>query len=501
MGKNIIKSFVSIFGSQVGVLFFTIMTTPILTRLLGSDGYGDYSFLLSILQGLVVLVSAGSFNAIRKHIAEEREFEKWSDEVFTFYLKIGLLFSILAIITIIIVAPMDFITGSLGEDFVFYFYLLALIMPFQVLLRISRSALMGFSLEHHSEPLPVVDRAIFMAFVIFFSQVGWGVPAVLAGRTVAVGIASIIAIIFVTQRIQISMIFKQTSPDIPQIDLLKYSLSTMILSFLLLSIYHIDVLLLRIMVGSTETGYYRAALVIAEFLWFVPIAIQTALLHSVSQLWTDEQYDKLTAIASLAVRYTLILTILLVLGTAGLADPLLSLYFGQEFTAATVPLLLLLPGALGFAIARPIFAISQGQDNLRVLIFVTLVAAALNLLLNLMLIPRYGMNGAAISTSIAYGSMFGLHVWSARRLGFNPLADIRIKKISITTLIAAVPIIAIPRYIEYDILALTTTPIFGLLIFLSIAFKTKAIELEEIRSFLPDLYKFYQELRNTFLSR
>lgn len=485
MNRNISNTFLHIFGSKVGVLFLTIIITPLLTRLLGSDGYGDYAFLMSIFQWLLVFVYAGSFNGIRKYISEDRDLEKWADEVFTFYLRIVLAISIPVIVIMLLLAHTKFIIDLLGEEFISYFYFIAIMIPFQALLRTSRSALMGFNLEHRSEPLRVVDKAIFAGFVIIFFYTGGGVAAVLAGRTIAIGLVSIIAIIVLTQYVQLSMIFKRSSNYIPRIDLLKYSLSTMVLAFLLLSIYNLDILLLRIFVGSVETGYYRAALVIAEFLWFVPIALQLTLLHSTSQLWVEGQYERLTTISTQAVRYTLVFTILLVLGIVGLVNPFLSLYFGQEFTAAAVPLLLLLPGALGFAIARPIFSISQGQDNLRVLILVTTVAAVLNLVLNLILIPRYGMNGAAVATSIAYGSMFGLHVWSAIQLGFNPLADIRIKPIIITTLIASVPIIVLPRLIESTILSLIITPVIGFLIFLYIALKTKSMELEEIRSFLP----------------
>ena len=477
---NAIRSILSIFSSRVGVLFFTIIITPVLTRLLGSDGYGDYSFLISTLQWSLTLVYVGSFNGIRKYIAEEREIEKWADQVFAFYLKIVVVSATLAITIIFAITETGLVTNLLGENFVLYFYLIALMIPFRALFRTSRSVLLGFSLEHYSEPLRIIDKAIFAGFVVLLSYVGWGVAAVLVGRTIAIGIVSIVSIALISRKIQLSTIFKPSTDLFPKSDLLKYGLSTMIFSFLIISMYHLDILLLRILVGDRETGYYKAALVIAEFLWFVPIAIQISLLHSTSKLWAEEQYERLTRVSTQVVRYTLLFTILLVLGTAGLADPLLSLYFGQEFSASVVPLLLLLPGALGFAVARPIFAISQGQDNLRILIIVTAVAALLNLVLNLMLIPKYGMNGAAVATSVSYGSMFGLHVWSARRLGFNPLADIRFKKIIVTTSIAAVPIITVPQYIASDILALLIIPPIGFLIFSFVALRSKAVQKQEI---------------------
>jgi len=50
-------------------------------------------------------------------------------------------------------------------------------------------------------------------------------------------------------------------------------------------------------------------------------------------------------------------------GLAALADIAVPIYFGAEAEPAITPLLLLLPGALGFAIARPILAVSQGKER------------------------------------------------------------------------------------------------------------------------------------------
>ncbi|GAB7119119.1 hypothetical protein JCM9743_15820 [Natrinema sp. JCM 9743] len=64
-------------------------------------------------------------------------------------------------------------------------------------------------------------------------------------------------------------------------------------------------------------------------------------------------------------------------------DVAVPIYFGAEAEPAITPLLLLLPGALGFALARPILAISQGEGTLRYPVAATGGAALLNLGLNL----------------------------------------------------------------------------------------------------------------------
>lgn len=81
-------------------------------------------------------------------------------------------------------------------------------------------------------------------------------------------------------------------------------------------------------------------------------------------------------------------TLLLLIGLAVLAYLLTLLYFGPGFEAAVMPMLLLLPEVFGLAIAKPIYAIGQEKGQLRGLIVATGVAAILNLVLDLLLIPQ-----------------------------------------------------------------------------------------------------------------
>lgn len=484
MKHNIVRSVFAIFSSKIGVLLSTIVITPLLVRLLGSDGYGDYAFILSTLQWILILVYAGSFNGVRKYISEERAVEEWASSVYSFYLRIVLGIAVVVISVIIVFTQSDLVVSVLGEEFTLYFYIIALMIPFRVLSRISRSALMGFSLEPYAESLQVIDRLIFLVFVVIFFYLGGSVVAVLISRTIAYMTTALVAFLIVVRYIHLSNLVTRESTSLPRKRMLIYGFSSMILSFLMASMYQLDVILLRLMVGSTETGYYKAALVIAEFLWLTPIAVQIALVHSTSQLWVEEKYDQLTDISTRATRYTLLFSLLLVLGIAGLARPFLTIYFGSDFEAAVLPLLLLLPGVLGFAVARPVFAISQGQDKLRILIFATAISALLNFILNLLLIPLYGMNGAAIATSMAYGSMFFLHVWCAQRLGFNPIADIRVGRIALTAIISGALIIGLPLYISSDLLAVLVVPIVGFTLYSLLACKTGAIHWQEVQTLI-----------------
>lgn len=122
---------------------------------------------------------------------------------------------------------------------------------------------------------------------------------------------------------------------------------SIVLVFLLMSLYHVDILMLQQFRESSDVGNYRAALQIAEFLWFVPLALQTVFVHSTSELWSRNRTREITDLASRTTRYTFLLTGVMAVGLAALADVAIPLYFGAEAEPAIDPLLLLLPGALG----------------------------------------------------------------------------------------------------------------------------------------------------------
>lgn len=99
------------------------------------------------------------------------------------------------------------------------------------------------------------------------------------------------------------------------------------------------------------------------------------------------------------------------------------------------------------------------------------------------------MHGAAIATSIGYGSMFVLHCWSARQVGFDPLADARLARATLATILTAVPIFALTATISNPWLALLVVPPVGFVLYLGFALLVGALDLTEpleILSAFPD---------------
>ncbi|ELZ09994.1 flippase [Natrialba aegyptia] len=489
MNRSLASGIFSVVSTKVIVLVVTALSTPLLYRFLGASGFGDYSFLMSVFAIYMIFVSSGITDGVRKFLAEDRPKANWSKHVVGYYFRLALVLSVSGAVLMLLAAYFDLVGSAFGGGLSQYFYALALLVITAQFRDYARKTLMGFGLERYSEPLKVLDKIGFVIVAIPLAYFGAGVFGALVGHLVASTLVAAVGLALVHRRVSLSSVFDRPGDTFPRKTMLTFNSMSIALVFLLMSLYHIDIIMLQQFRASADVGNYRAALAIAEFLWFVGIALQTVYVHSTSELWSQNRHRQITELASRTTRYTFLLTAIMAVGLASLADVAIPLYFGSEAKPAIEPLLLLLPGALGFALARPILAISQGNGKLRYPVAATGAAAGINLVLNALLIPRFGMHGAAVATSIGYGSMFAFHCLSARVIGFDPLADARLGRGVVAALLAGAPILSLSMAITNPLLALVVVPPVGFLIFVGFALLVGALdptEPFEILGMLPD---------------
>ncbi len=163
----------------------------------------------------------------------------------------------------------------------------------------------------------------------------------------------------------------------------------------------IDQVMLKPLVDSSAVGLYDAAVRIAEVWLFIPAIIASSLFPAIINAKSVgvHEYKKRLIILS---GFMVLSGILVALPASLLAGPLMVLLYGPAFAAsATVFVIYVWTGIwASLDIVTRFFLIAE---NRKVLIFVTsFLTAVLNILLNLYLIPKYGIVGAAWSTFISY---------------------------------------------------------------------------------------------------
>lgn len=482
MVSKITRGFISVLGSKLTALLVSVIATPVFVRILSSSEYGNYAFILSIIGTLFIIVDSGIFDGMRKFIAENNNDEQWKNGIFGFYFLVGMVLAIITGIFIIIITRLGFINRVLGSKFRLYFYLLCILLVFKQLFMISRSALMGLRLEHHSESLKILQQFCFIVGAVSLAYIGFGVPGILLGHILSNIVAGLIGLYLISKKINIFAVDQIPYRSLPRRKLLSFNFLSVILILLVSSLYHVDIILLRLLVGGDETGFYKAIFLIAgPFIWIVPTAIQTVFLQSSSELESIGELEDISHHSKTATRYVLAFTVLLSIGLVLLSEPFIELYYGEQYVVASTALILLLPGSICISVARPILAIGQGLGQLRLLIYSTTLAALINLILNILLIPRYSIEGAALATSLGYASMLLLHIITAKKIGYQPIKNSRYTGTLISGIITLVIMKPFSSLLG-DLTSLLIIPPITTLLYMFIIIKIGILPLSEIRS-------------------
>ncbi|MFH0830446.1 MAG: flippase [Parcubacteria group bacterium] len=179
---------------------------------------------------------------------------------------------------------------------------------------------------------------------------------------------------------------------------LRYGLKGYLANTLQFLNYRSDLLLVSYFLGVTAVGWYSVAVNFAEVLWYVPSALGTVLFPAVANVSTA-QANVMTARVS---RQTVLLMTLASALVALVAPWLLPRLFGSDFIPSVNALLILLPGVLIFSVAKILGNDFSGRGLVVTNSIVSGLALIANVALNIVLVPRLGINGASLASSITY---------------------------------------------------------------------------------------------------
>ncbi|MCH8869954.1 MAG: flippase [Chloroflexi bacterium] len=181
-------------------------------------------------------------------------------------------------------------------------------------------------------------------------------------------------------------------------------------------IFTFDVVLIGLLMGSSAVGVYSASYRIVFLLLAISIAIKAAYLPSVTRAAESGPAQVATA-ASRSVELSSAIGFPAVIGGIVLATPLLNAVFGSDYVegARAFQVLLL---SIGFVfLSEPLHNVFVACNKLKQETAIIGTAAGVNILLNIVLIPRFGMVGAAIATAAAEGLLLVVGLAYIYRLG------------------------------------------------------------------------------------
>lgn len=180
-----------------------------------------------------------------------------------------------------------------------------------------------------------------------------------------------------------------------------------------------DILVLQQFRAPDDVAVYYAAAKTLTLIAFVHFAVSAAVAHRFSEYHETEDHARLKAFLAESIRWTFWASLAATVVILAMGRPLLSL-FGARFVDGYHLMFILAIGLMARATVGPVQRLLSMLGEQRICALVYATAFILNLGLCVILIPRFGIDGAAISTTTALVvESILLFTVTKRRLGFH----------------------------------------------------------------------------------
>lgn len=352
-----------------------VLSTAFITRYLGIEYKGDYSYITQMVLVLTIVFNLGI------HQSYSFFYRKNNGEVFEKYISVYLTQFILHILLALSLLPLI--------DNKIYIYIL-LLLPFSVINQQMEStmAIENIRLKIMLHMFLVTIR--MLSFLVIFLTLDTSLlpPIVI---TILLHIFSVLVYIYYSK------------PDIKKIrfdksfllKVIKYSWVPMLTALLINLNYSADVFLLKYMGTSTELGLYSTALGIINYFWLLPDAFKEVLLSKFTKTNSNKS-------VLFSIKLSLFTIILLIIAFVIFGRFAISILYGEEFLGSYLVTVILSLGAISMVFYKMIGVVLLAEGKRWLYFFLLLTSVVINIIANMVFIPIFGMYGAAYSSVISY---------------------------------------------------------------------------------------------------
>ncbi len=182
--------------------------------------------------------------------------------------------------------------------------------------------------------------------------------------------------------------------------ILTLSFPMFLTSVIFVVIYQSDTLMLGAFRTEAEVGVYTIALKLAVLTNFILISVNSTAAPKFSQIYHNGDLEELKVVAQASTRIAFWVIMPIILFSLVFGRQILGL-FGQEFRVGYSVLVILLVGQFVNVAAGAVGLFLDMTGHEKVFRNIVIFAGALNIVLNLILIPRYHLNGAAVASMLS----------------------------------------------------------------------------------------------------
>jgi len=423
--SHLIKGSVGSFILKSCGLLLQVTAGILIARSLGSSGYGTYAYALAIINLLTIPTVMGLPQLITRNIAiyhVKNEYSLMRGLLVRANQAVLILSLIMALIALFITLT---IINGLDSARSQTFLISLILLPLLALKNLRMAALRG--LKHvvlSLMPEMLLRPGFFVIFLItgiIFLPNDMSPQLVMIFQVVAAGIAFFWGVRFLLHALP-----EKTKTAVSEFETrawLKSAIPFMFLGAMQIVNKQTDIVMLGIFRSIEEVGIYRAVVQGATLVAFILTAVNMALSPTVASLYAQGDKKRLQRIVTYSARTILFGTFPIILVFIFWGRWLLTFFFGQEFGDGTTALSILCIGQLINASMGSVALILNMTGHERDAARGVAIAAVLNIIFNIILIPKFGIEGAAIASAISLITWNALmFLWVYKRIGVVSIA-------------------------------------------------------------------------------
>ncbi|MFH1898235.1 MAG: oligosaccharide flippase family protein [Candidatus Desantisbacteria bacterium] len=406
----------NVFITVTSKFFILIMSTIInimIARMLGPTGKGICTLVLLVSSTLFTFGNLGITSSVVYFVGKKKYSLK---QIVSNVWVIGLIIGIALSLTTIVVVNNFYIPFLKGIP-VLYTNIIVLALPILFIGSYLSSILLGKQKIWLFNLKEIIERFSFLLIFLLLLLIPNAeiiINTLIAFISSSV-ISCILVIVFVSKMTEIGILLQYNFFS----DVTKYGLRVYFSNLMLFSEKKMDIFFVNFFLNSAMVGYYSLATGLAEFLMHVPKSVSVVLFPKIASISKIDAKDYTPKVC----RHVLFITILSCIMLGLCSSTIIKVVYGNAFIPAIPVVWVFLPGMVFSACSRVILSDLMGRGKPKYSSIASFTGTCSSIGLNFLLIPIYGMIGAAIASVLSYFLMMVVLLVFYLRISGNKLID------------------------------------------------------------------------------
>ncbi len=408
------KGLIYITISNIAFVITGYLTNIWLGRRLGPETYGSYGLVLSVWTIVNLILTSGFPHAVSKFVSAN---QAEPDDILKTALKLQ--FLLIGFTTSIYIVLIPTISAFLHDNSLIpYLRLTALIIPFYSLYSLYIGYYNGLHKFVRQSTMSIVYALAKGLCIIGFSYI-WGMPGALIGFAIAPIIA-----------LGTGIKFPKSNTTFPYKNILTFSSPIIAFTLLMTAVQQSDLYLVKILLLDARLpGFYTAIQNIAIIPFYLMGSVSLILFPSISKSSQNSSVEKTAKLITQSLRYVLIILLPVTAAISASSMFLIKLLYSAKYSPASQTLTILIWSYAALTIFAILANILNGSGSPYKSLLSGACGLLVSILMCLILIPRFGINGAAISTglgALSAATVAGIAVFSQYKVLFSLISTIKV---------------------------------------------------------------------------